>query len=168
MPNIRHELLIGALPEKIYDAVTTQNGLSEWWTPDTKAKPEVNSIARFSFGPEYFKEMKITGLIPSRRVKWFCIAGAEEWIGTTISYELQSGDEEILLNSHAELKDQIQQQQKNDNKGTLLIFHHDDWKEYTSMFAECNYTWAQFLRSLKLFCETGKGRPWPNQHRTEP
>lgn len=42
---------------------------------------------------------------------------------------------------------------------TWLVFHHDDWKDYTPMFAECSYTWGQFLRSLNLFCETGKGRP---------
>jgi hypothetical protein len=59
------------------------------------------------------------------------------------------------------------QQQRDINKGTLLIFHHDDWKAYTPMFAECSYTWGQFLRSLKLLCETGKGRPWPKQHLIE-
>jgi len=166
MPDIRHELIIGAPAEKIYAALTRQEGLSAWWTPGTKARSERNSIARFAFGPEYFKEMKIVELNPSGFVKWICITGADEWIGTTISYELQPGDKATLLNSHPEAKDQVQQQRKAD-KVTLLIFHHDGWKEYTPMFAECNYTWGQFLRSLKLLCETGKGRPWPNQHSTE-
>lgn len=166
MPNIRHELLIGSPIEKVYNAITTPEGLRSWWTPDTKAKPERDSIARFAFGPEYFKEMKIVELTPLGQVKWVCITGANEWIGTIISFELKSGDTQTLLNFNAELKDQLQQQGEVD-KGTVLIFHHDDWKEYTRMFAECNYTWGQFLRSLKLFCETGKGRPWPNQHRTE-
>ena len=163
MPNIHHELVIGTARDKIYDAITSQEGLAAWWSPDTKAQPIVNSIVRFPFGPEYFKEMKITELKPSQLVRWICITGAEEWIGTTISFELRSADQENMLDSHSELKDQIQQQGDN-NKMTVLIFHHDDWKDYTSMFAECNYTWAQFLRSLKLLCETGKGRPWPNQH----
>ena len=163
MPDIRHELLIGAPAEKVYSAITSQEGLSAWWTPDTKVKSELNSVARFAFGPDYFKEMKIAELKPSRQVKWICIAGAGEWIGTSISFELQAGDKKPLLDSHPEMKDQVQQQ-SNADKGTLLIFRHDGWKEYTPMFAECNYTWGRFLRSLKLFCETGKGRPWPNQH----
>ena len=163
MKSIRHELLIGTPAEKIYNVITTQEGLAGWWTPQVKAKPELNSVARFGFGPEYFKEMKITELKPSRLVEWICITGADEWIGTTISFELQPGDKGTLLNSHPELQGQIQQQ-KNSNNVTLLIFHHDDWKEYTPMFAECNYTWAQFLRSLKSLCETGEGKPWPNQH----
>jgi hypothetical protein len=61
-----------------------------------------------------------------------------------------------------EISGQIEQQINEES--TLLIFHHDDWKDYTPMFAECNYTWGQFLRSLKLLCETGKGTPFPNQH----
>lgn len=165
-PNIHHELLIEAAAEKIYSAITSQEGLSAWWTPGSKAKPEIDSIARFPFGAECFKEMKIKELKPFEQVKWFCITGAEEWIGTSISYRLHPGDKSTLLKSHPELKGQVEQQ-KND-RGTLLVFHHDDWKEYTPMFAECNYTWTQFLRSLKLFCETGKGRPWPHQHEIEP
>lgn len=163
MKSIRHTLLIGAPAEKIYSAITTQEGLAGWWTPETKAKAELNNVARFGFGPDYFKEMKITELKPSGLVKWICITGADEWVGTTISFELQPGDKKNLVNSHPEVQGQIQQQ-RNFDKGTLLIFHHDDWKEYTPMFAECSYTWAQFLRSLKLLCETGKGKPWPNQH----
>ena len=166
MPNIYHELLIGASAEKIYCAITRQEGLSGWWTPDAKAISETGSIARFAFGPNYFKEMKIAELKPFELVKWICISGAAEWVGTTISFELLSGDKEALRSSHPEAKDQIQQQ-KNDDELTLLIFHHDDWKGYTAMFAECNYTWGRFLRSLKLLCETGKGRPWPHQHCTD-
>jgi len=163
MPNIHQELLIGADAKKVYSAITTQEGLSAWWTPDATAIPERDSIARFPFGPEYFKEMKITELNPFHLVRWTCIKGADEWIGTHLSFELQPGDKPSLLKLHPELGDQIRQQRNND--GTLLIFHHNNWKGYTRMFAECSYTWGRFLGSLKLFCETGKGRPWPGQHR---
>ena len=110
--------------------------------------------------------MKIVVLNPSEHVKWKCIAGAEEWIGTTLSFHIHPGDNKTMLNSHPEILGQLQQQ-KDFEKGALLVFHHDDWKDYTPMFAECSYTWGQFLRSLKLWCETGKGRPWPNQHSIE-
>src|SRR5687768_16077057 len=102
MPNIRHELIIGAAAEKVYRAISRQEGLSAWWTPDTIAKAEVDSIARFAFGPTYFKEMKITELKPSKQVKWICMAGADEWIGTTLSFKLEGGDKRTLLSSHPE------------------------------------------------------------------
>lgn len=163
MPNIRHALIIGAPIEKVYNAITSQEGLSAWWTPNTKAKAEPGSIARFSFGPGYFKEMRVMELTPCELVKWDCISGATEWIGTTISFKLLNGDKKTFSVSHPQMSGQLEQQRG--DEGTLLIFSHDDWKEYTLMFAECSYTWGQFLKSLKLLCETGKGKPWPNQHR---
>jgi uncharacterized protein YndB with AHSA1/START domain len=165
MPNIRHTVLIGAAAEAVYHAVSSQEGLSAWWTSDVKAKPELDSIARFAFGPDYFKEMRIIELEPSKRVKWNCITGVDEWVGTTISFELESGDSDSLLLSHPEAEDQIRQL-KSDTQ-TLLSFSQDHWREYTPMFAECNYTWGRFLRSLKSLCETGKGLPWPQQHGAE-
>jgi uncharacterized protein YndB with AHSA1/START domain len=162
MPNIRHNLLIGASAETIYNVITTEEGLSAWWTPDTRAKAVVNSVARFPFGDDYYKEMKISELNPFEQVKWHCIRGDAEWVGTNISFTLLSSNKKNLMNSNPEILGQIEQQII--EEGTLLIFHHDDWKDYTPMFAECSYTWGQFLRSLKLLCETGKGRPFPNQH----
>jgi len=163
MPNIHQEVLIEAPAEKVYHAITSAEGLSAWWTPGVKTKPEVDSVARFPFGPDYFKEMKITELKPSKLVKWTCLKGDEEWVGTHLSFELVGGDKQLLTKSRPELQGQIEQQ-KNFAQGTLLIFHHDDWRDYTPTFAECSYTWGQFLRSIKLFCETGEGTPWPNQH----
>ena len=165
MPNINHAVLIGATVEKVYDAITTQEGLSAWWTPDTKAKTQIKTIAHFPFGHHYFKEMIIEELKPFTLVRWSCTKGADQWVGTNISFKLIPGDKKTLLKSYPEILGQVEQQ-KNDN-GTLLIFHHDDWKEYTLMFAECSYTWGQFLKSLKLFCETGTGSPWPHQHLAE-
>lgn len=164
MPGIYHEVFISAAAEKIYNAITTQEGLRAWWTPGAETSGELNSIARFYFGPAYFKEMKIAVLQPAHQVEWHCIAGAGEWIGTNISFTLSFADKQNLQHLHPEIKGQLDQDES--NEGTLLSLTHKDWAAYTPMFAECNYTWAQFLRSLKLYCETGNGRPWPYQHRT--
>lgn len=137
--SICHRLLIEAPAEIVYGALTKQKGLAGWWTPETIAEPEVNSIARFAFGPDYFKEMKITELKPYSRVKWLCRKAQEEWIDTSLTFELEP---------HA--------------KGTVLFFHHDGWKAYTPEFAGCSYDWALFFRSLKSLCETGRGVPWPD------
>lgn len=165
MATIFHEVFIAASAREIYTTLTSQEGLSAWWTPGAEARPEVNSIARFPFGDTYFKEMKVNELKPSEYVSWICVTGATEWVGTSISFRLVQGDKKGLLQSYPEIQDQLKQATGTD--GTLLIFRHADWKDHTRMFAECNYTWGQFLRSLKLVCETGKGRPWPYQHRNE-
>jgi uncharacterized protein YndB with AHSA1/START domain len=43
--DIRHEINIQAPPQRVYEALTTQKGLQSWWTSDTEALPEVESIA---------------------------------------------------------------------------------------------------------------------------
>lgn len=136
--SIFHRLLIEAPAETVYGALTTQKGLAGWWTPETIAKPALGSIARFTFEPDYFKEMEVTQLTPYSKVKWLCIKAQEEWIGTTLTFELEP---------HA--------------KGTVLSFRHEGWAAYTSEFGGCSYAWALFFRSLKFLCETGKGFPFP-------
>lgn len=135
---ICHRFLIGAPVETVYAALTTQEGLAGWWTPDTIAKPEVGSVSRFAFGPDYYKEMRVEVLQPYSKVEWLCLKAFEEWIGTTLTFELEPRD-----------------------KGCILFFRHDGWREYSEEFASCSFDWALFFRSLKLLCETGKGIPYP-------
>lgn len=137
--SICHRLLIESPVEKVYEALTTQKGLMGWWTPETTAKPEIGSVSRFAFGPTYAKEMKIEELRPYSKIKWLCLKGAEEWIGTTLTFELEPH-----------------------RKGCILFFHHDGWKKQTIEFASCSFDWALFFRSLKFLCETGKGFPYPD------
>jgi uncharacterized protein YndB with AHSA1/START domain len=137
--SIFHRLLIETPAEKLYEAITTQEGLAGWWTTETTAKPEVGNVMRFAFGPDYFKEIRVEELKPYSKVKWRCLKGFEDWVGTTLTFELIP---------HA--------------KGTVLLFHHDGWAAYTPEFASCSFDWALFFRSLKLLCETGKGSPYPD------
>lgn len=137
-PAIHHRLLVEKPAEIVYEALTTQKGLAGWWTPDTVARPEVGSVSKFAFGPDYHKEIKVEALRPYSLVKWRCLKAFEEWIDTTMTFELEP---------HA--------------KGTMLVFHHEGWKRYSNGFASCSYDWALFFRSLKCLCETGKGFPYP-------
>jgi uncharacterized protein YndB with AHSA1/START domain len=158
MPVICHELLISAPIEKIHDALTNIQGLSAWWT----AAEFIENNIRFHFGGKYFKEMEISAN-DDRHVQWHCVAGANEWIGTTLSFTFDSQTKEELLAHHPEIAGQTEQQ--TGETITFLRFTHDNWRDHTPMFAECNYTWAIFLRSLKLYCETGFGKPYLNQHK---
>lgn len=162
MATIHHELFIAASAERIYAALTSPEGLSAWWTPGVTTTPQ-NSTVRFPFGDAYYKEMAVTESIISERLQWRCVAGASEWIGTTLSFELKSGTVTSLKKHFPELDGQFNQTESR-TAGTVIIFQHGDWKNTTPMFAECSYTWALFLRSLKLYCETGTGQPWPRQH----
>lgn len=136
MTAIRHNVVIKATPETIFHAITTQEGLQSWWAKQTVARPETGFVNVFTFGTSR-NDMKITRLIPNTTVEWECILSIEEWMGTTISFDLE---------------------EQQDGR-TILRFAHANWTAMTDMFASCNYNWALFMKSLKSFCETGTGTP---------
>ena len=50
MPDILHRIGIKVSPEKVYAALTEQEGLAGWWTKETKATPKI--ALSYSFGSE--------------------------------------------------------------------------------------------------------------------
>lgn len=137
MPNIKHYLSISSPVDKVYRAVTEQEGLAGWWTLETRAKPEVGFINEFKFGEKYLNKMRITEIQPNKRVSWLCIVGDKEWVGTKFIFDLEEKD-----------------------GATILRFAQNDWKDETDFFASCNFRWGFYMQSLKNYCETGKGTPF--------
>ena len=123
-------------PSKVYEALATQEGLASWWTTATAAQPVIGSIISFRFTDDYHKEMKVLELFPDKRVLWECIIGHPQWLGTTISFEIE------------ELGDAV---------NVRLL--HAGWEEETDFFGTCNYHWGLYMKSLKTYIETGKGNP---------
>ena len=139
LPAIKHLLVINTPPQKIYNALTTSTGVANWWTKETIVGKQIGDTNVFKFGEKYHNEMKIIDLIPDNRVEWECIKGDDEWIGTKLIFELLGNDDK-----------------------TTLKFIQAKWKEETDFFASCNYQWGYYMRSLKLYCESGKGTPFKN------
>jgi hypothetical protein len=140
MPDILHKVGIKSSSlDDVYTALTTIDGLSRWWTTDTKGESTVGGVIQFRFGSGGF-DMKVLALQPDTRVLWQVVDGPEEWRGTTISFDL-----------------------KQDGDWTIILFKHAGWKEPVEFMHHCSTKWAVFLLSLKSLLETGKGRPWPDE-----
>ena len=133
--DIRINVVIKAMPEKVYKAVTTQEGIEGWWCKNASVKPEVGFVNLFIFG-KFRNEMEVITLITNERVEWRCLNSIEEWIGTGISFDMEEKE-----------------------GTTLLRFSQSGWRATTDTFAGCTYDWALFMKSLKSFCETGTGTP---------
>lgn len=138
MVDMVHEVIIGADPEKVYAAITEQQGLASWWTDKNTASPEVGSEADFVFeGGQMVFKMKIDELTPSRRVVWSAVASpVPGWTGTTITWDLSAED-----------------------SGTKVLFGHRGWPSTDGPFPSINFSWAGYLVSLKDYLETGTGAP---------
>jgi uncharacterized protein YndB with AHSA1/START domain len=138
MTDIHHRVGIKASPEKIYEALTTNDGLTRWWTNDVSGAGEVGSTIEFRFnggGPDF----TVTKLIPNKTVCWQHSGNMPEpWMGTDISFQLELTENQ-----------------------TFVRFTHANWKESSDFMAHCSTKWAVFLLSLKDALETGKGKPFP-------
>jgi uncharacterized protein YndB with AHSA1/START domain len=163
MPDIRQNVFIATSIDTVFKAITTERGLSGWWTPKVAASAQLGSIARFGFGPSYFKDMLIEEITQPNALRWRCVAGTDEWVGTELTFQLHGGTRGTLMQSHPEVQGQVEQAEAFDT-GTILCFAHSGWRAATPMFAECSYTWGRFLHSLKQLCETGRGHPSPYEH----
>lgn len=144
MPDIRHRVAISAPLESVYEAVATMEGISEWWTRDgVRGESSEGSRLQFFFGqPEPAAVMEVSQLSPDGHVKWNCVDGPEEWVGTSITFDLAQKDVE-----------------------TVVMFTHADWREPAEFMAHCSARWAYFLLSLKGYLETGSGTPFPEDLR---
>ena len=142
MVDILHRIGVeAATPDKVYDALTTVDGLAGWWTDDTKGSADVGGVLEFRFPVGGF-DMEVTELRPSERVAWRVVDGPEEWIGTTIEWDLHR------------------------NGGyTIVLFQHKGWKEPVEFMHHCSTKWATYLMSLKSLLETGVGAPSPGDLR---
>ena len=137
MADILHRVGVTATPEKVYEALTTVEGLAAWWTTDTSG--DSDGTLKFRFGEVGGFDMKVLDLQPGKRVLWEVVDGPAEWVGTTVSFDLaQDGD------------------------WTVVLFAHAGWREPVEFMSHCSTKWATFLMSLKALVETGTGAPHPH------
>jgi Activator of Hsp90 ATPase homolog 1-like protein len=137
--DILHKIGIQASTQNnVYRALTTIEGLSGWWTKDTRGEGKIGGVLQFRFRAGGF-DMKVLELHPARHVLWQVVEGPKEWLGTKISFDLkQEGD------------------------WTIVLFKHQGWKEPVEFMHHCSTKWGVFLLSLKSLLETGIGAPYPS------
>jgi len=144
MPDIIHRIGIKSSAYKVYQALSTIEGLAHWWTEEVEGDEKIGGKIQFTFRTETGDikgqmVMQVQELQPSRTVKWRCVKGPDEWIGTEISFDLSQQDDQ-----------------------TIIIFGHRNWRAAVEFMAHCSMKWAVFLLSLRDYIEKGKGKPSPD------
>lgn len=139
MAEIRHRIGIKGTTAEIYQLLTTDPGLSQWWTSDTQGAGAEGAIIRFRFG-DSGPDFEVIELIPNQLVRWRHSGSMPtDWMGSEVSFELES---------------QAQQ--------TVLLFRHYNWKESSDFLAHCSTKWGIFMMSIKSCIESGAGQPYPD------
>jgi len=140
MENIANEVKIDAVPSKVYDALSTEEGYRGWWTKDCDVDPRPGGEAEFRFNEgQVAMRFRFDALDPESGVRMTCIGhkNNDEWQGTKLRFDLAPQD-----------------------GGTHVRFRHDGWDRKSDCYEQCVQGWAHFMTSLKGYVETGTGAPF--------
>lgn len=141
MAEINHFIGVRAPVSKVYEALTTPEGLAKWWTADVSGEANRGGgLVKFRFGDHGGPDMRVEAVEPNTSVEWLCVEHQPgDWRNTRFRFELRPGDGQVVIR-----------------------FRHYDWAEAGDFLAFCSTKWATFLLSLRESVETGVGRPWPH------
>ena len=138
MATILLRVPLDAEPKDVYGALATTEGVNGWWSNHTEGPNGVGSSMKVGFpdAPITF-DFEVVEDIAGERVAWRCLSGPPEWIGTSITYDIQRNEGE-----------------------TSVLFAHDGWSTTEESFPFIAYSWAQILPRLKKLSETGESDPF--------
>jgi uncharacterized protein YndB with AHSA1/START domain len=138
MPNILHRVGIAAEPARVFEALTTVDGIKNWWSAD--AQGDASEGGAFQFRSN---RLEVVHADPSL-VVWHYSGPAKDWLGTELRFRLEWRDGQ-----------------------TFVLFSHEGWREPNEFMHHCSTKWATFLLSLKDLVENGEGRPQPRDTKIE-
>lgn len=137
-----HAVDVDAEPAAVYEAITTREGLTSFWTPDVEAEQKVGSVARFGFETSPMDlRMRIDELEPGRSVVWTCVGDFPYWTDTRVEWRIGPSLE---------------------GAGTQITFGHTGWPDDhpENQYARVNYTWGQIVARLRDHVESGRREPY--------
>jgi uncharacterized protein YndB with AHSA1/START domain len=138
--SIKHLFHIQASKQKVFEAISTIEGLKNWWTVETAGNATVGGIISFRFAANGGPDMKVTEVKPYDSVVWECIASPHGWVGHTFNFLLD----------------------ENEGK-TRVRFSHHGWNEQDDFYAICSFAWGRYMESLRQLCQAGKGEAFGSE-----
>jgi uncharacterized protein YndB with AHSA1/START domain len=140
--DILHQIIIDAIPNKVYSAITSEQGLRSWWTTDVNGESKEGSILTFGcYMRSVVFTMQIDKLSPYESIKWTCLGDPDEWKDTKLLWELRQND---------------------NSQSTILTFSHNRWHSTEGDYKRCNTTWGHLMILLKGYVEKGTVNPFFN------
>ena len=138
MHDIMHLIKIHASSERVFDAITTADGIRQWWTRDAAIEPKLGATGEFGFnGKRFVAKVTIEEFDPSARLRWKLTNSA--WPGVDIEFQLST-----------------------DRDATNLLFAHRGFPRADEALASATTRWGFYLFSLKQYLQTGRGTPHPD------
>ncbi len=138
MTDYTKTIRVQASPDALYDAVTTADGLSAWWT-HAEGSGDTGGELRFTMSAPDPLHIHVDAATRPTSVRWTVTECTfePEWVGThpTFSITPVDGDTSELEFTHVGLTDEL---------------------ECIDM---CTAGWNHYLASIRDYAETGRGHP---------
>ncbi len=142
--HFKQTITIHASAHSVFEALISE--ISKWWTKEFKGQSR-NMLDEFTvrFGSSH-KTMVVVGVMQDARVVWECLDAVidlpeldnkSEWEGTRMGWTIDEQD------SYTEL--------------TLM---HIGLTPELECYQVCEQGWNTYMQSLKLYLETGTGKPY--------
>ncbi len=150
MATIRHHVLIDAPVAKVYQALSTAEGISTWWDKQTPTQTDRGLVLAHNPGPEHgVVQLRVIELVPNKRVEWECISThpkgspASAWTGTHFIFEITARNNipsfaSTLIRSAP----------------PRLDFCQDGYDERSEFFEFNKVAWGEVLQNLKQVMES--------------
>lgn len=137
MTAIIEEITIAAVPQRVWDAITQQDEITQWWADKVQLKREIGSLAEFRFRPPAgVLQFEVAELEQDKKMHWIFRQGPSHWTGTSVTWQLAPVP-----------------------NGTTVVFTHEGFAQEDGDCKRIRGNWQYFLVSLKSYLETGQGTP---------
>lgn len=133
MAEIFHHFLVNTSVDRVFETISTPDGLDKWWAKKTTGKSRVGETFHFFFEPDYNWTAIVSKYIPYEEFELTMQTSDDDWKGSKVGFRL-----------------------KNRNKVTEVKFYHTGWREDNEHFRMSNFCWAMYLRILKRYLEFGE------------
>jgi uncharacterized protein YndB with AHSA1/START domain len=132
-------ITVAASAERVFDALTTLDGLAGWWAPTITGDPREGGDITFAFGDERVV-MRAHVVDAPRTVAWTCLAHSRfpEWDGTRLVFD---------LHEHGAGR-------------TEVSFAHHGLVPVCDCYGHCSRGWDHYLASLAGYAAGTGGSPW--------
>jgi uncharacterized protein YndB with AHSA1/START domain len=132
---IIHAFQVGVPPGDVFRALTSEEGLSGWWTTGVRVDGE---LVQFTFEDPFHPVMRVTERDEPHVLEWAIESGHEPWTGSRFRFDLQERD------------------------GTTAVLFRMSYGQELSdeQYGVYNFNWGYYLESLRLLCQEGSGRPF--------
>ena len=148
MATLHHQVWMNTPAEKLYEAISTVDGIGSWWDKAKATETKVGTVLEFNPGAAHGTlKAKVLDLVPGKRVEWEFISThpksspASAWTGTHAVFEVTERKPpafEVIKNARM----------------AVLDFRHSGWDENSEWLGYCNSGWGEALQRLKQLTES--------------